>query len=30
VRIADGRVLAALTPDEQHQFRQMLERIGAE
>lgn len=29
VRVADGRVLASLTPDEQHQLRQMLERIGA-
>jgi DNA-binding MarR family transcriptional regulator len=30
VRVADARVLAALSPAEQHQFRQMLERIGAE
>lgn len=30
VRVADGRVLAALSPTEQQRFRQMLERIGAE
>lgn len=30
VRVADGRVLAALTAAEQHQLRQMLERIGAQ
>ncbi|KAA1431141.1 MarR family winged helix-turn-helix transcriptional regulator [Mycolicibacter arupensis] len=30
VRIADGRVLAALSAAEQHRLRQMLERIGAE
>lgn len=30
VRVADGRVLAALSPAEQHQLRQMLERIGTQ
>jgi|SRR5690625_218092 len=30
VRVADGRVLAALSAAEQRQFRQMLERIGAQ
>ncbi len=30
VRVADGRVLAALSTAEQRQFRQMLERIGAQ
>lgn len=30
VRVADGRVLAALSSAEQHHLRQMLERIGAE
>lgn len=30
VHVADGRVLAALKPDEQHRLRQMLERIGVE
>nr|CRL82488.1 transcriptional regulator [Mycolicibacter nonchromogenicus] len=30
VRVADGRVLAALSAAEQHRLRQMLERIGAE
>ncbi|MGV0750373.1 MarR family winged helix-turn-helix transcriptional regulator [Mycolicibacter minnesotensis] len=30
VRVADGRVLAALSATEQHRLRQMLERIGAE
>lgn len=30
VRVADGRVLAALTPAEQQRLRQMLERIGAQ
>ncbi|WP_036458287.1 MULTISPECIES: MarR family winged helix-turn-helix transcriptional regulator [unclassified Mycobacterium] len=30
VHVADGRVLAALSPAEQHRLRQMLERIGAE
>ncbi|ORV39709.1 transcriptional regulator [Mycolicibacter engbaekii] len=30
VRVADGRVLAALSTSEQHRLREMLERIGAE
>lgn len=30
VHVADSRVLAALSADEQHRLRQMLERIGAE
>ncbi|WP_046320150.1 MarR family transcriptional regulator [Mycobacterium sp. UM_Kg1] len=30
VRVADGRVLAALSTAEQHRLREMLERIGAE
>ncbi|MGV0626575.1 MarR family winged helix-turn-helix transcriptional regulator [Mycolicibacter minnesotensis] len=30
VRVADGRVLAALTAAEQHRLRQMLMRIGVE
>lgn len=30
VRVADSRVLAALSAAEQHRLRQMLERIGAE
>lgn len=30
VRVADGRVLTALTSAEQHHLRQMLERIGAQ
>ncbi|MEB3032695.1 MarR family winged helix-turn-helix transcriptional regulator [[Mycobacterium] nativiensis] len=30
IRVADGRVLSALTSAEQHQLRQMLERIGVQ
>ncbi|MEB3022344.1 MarR family winged helix-turn-helix transcriptional regulator [[Mycobacterium] crassicus] len=30
VRVADARVLSALTSAEQHQLRQMLERIGVQ
>jgi len=30
VRVADSKVLAALSPAEQHRLRQMLERIGVE